>query len=606
MSMYDALICAWKQARLAFGVLALFLVLTGVAFHYVRQKSGDAGSLLPTVTLTVGTLLSLLLFWIAWSLTSSRSRALFLATQMTADLRESEAKLREQALSLERHVEERTAELMAAKTAADAANHAKSEFLANMSHELRTPLNGILGYAQILRGSRSLSEKEAHGVSVIHQCGNHLLTLINDILDLAKIEAQRMELYPTHLRFASFLDGVVEMCRIRAEEKSIAFVYRPPAVAIAGLCVDEKRLLQILLNLLGNAIKFTQRGAVTFTVEVLASPSSVDPRSTRRGRWTLRFRIEDTGVGMRPEQLARLFTPFEQVGSGRKKAEGTGLGLSISQRIVELMGSAIHVESTLGVGSAFWLDLDLPETQFLDEASVDGTEEPRIAGMLGERRRILVVDDQPENREVCISMLEPLGFVLAEAADGAEGLAEALRFKPDLIIADMAMPVLDGIEMIRRIRMIPELAGVKIIVSSASVFHADQRASLEAGGDAFLPKPVRLEELHRMLQTHLGVTWVHAPEAVRTGPSADAPAPRVDDPAAIATPPRATLARLLDLANKGRLPGLVEHAKRLELEDARYAPFVKRLLELSRDYEIKGLRALLKRHLDASPAAADG
>ncbi|MBE9014164.1 HAMP domain-containing protein, partial [Pseudanabaenaceae cyanobacterium LEGE 13415] len=219
---------------------------------------------------------------------------------------------------LETRVEARTAELKEAKLAADSANQAKSEFLANMSHELRTPLNGILGYAQILGRSKALPEKELHGVNIIYECGSHLLTLINDILDLSKIEARKLELSPKALHFPAFLQSVVEICSIRAQQKNIDFHYEPDAVLPTGVRVDEKRLRQVLINLLENAIKFTDRGSVTFRVEHCEN--------------RIKFTIADTGTGIAPDQVDRLFRAFEQVGDDRRKAEGTGLGLAISQQ----------------------------------------------------------------------------------------------------------------------------------------------------------------------------------------------------------------------------------------------------------------------------------
>jgi signal transduction histidine kinase len=294
--------------------------------------------------------------------------------QMARQLRESFHTLETTNQELENRVAQRTAEITAAKEAADAANHAKSEFLANMSHELRTPLNGILGYAQILQLDANTNSEQIEGLNIIYDCGSHLLTLINDILDIAKIEAKKLELYPIKLDFKNLLSGVCDICRIKAQQKAISFTCHIDHQLPNIINADEKRLRQVLINLLGNAVKFTETGTVTFIVEMIENHitmvnSNLNQELPLR---KIRFQIADTGIGMTAEQLEKIFLPFEQVGNTSHKSEGTGLGLAISQQIIEMMGGKIKVESIYGQGSKFWFDLDVPvvNTEILSDLSI--------------------------------------------------------------------------------------------------------------------------------------------------------------------------------------------------------------------------------------------
>lgn len=488
-------------------------------------------------------------------------------TAMTSQLQNAFA-------TLEQKVEERTTELVAATEEAKLANQAKSEFLANMSHELRTPLNGILGYAQILGRSSTFGDKERQGIKTIHQCGSHLLDLINDILDLSKIEARKLELNLTPLDIPNLLQNIVDISSIKAKQKGIKFEYQPSPQIPQFVFVDEKRLRQILLNLLGNAIKFTEEGTVTLQIDVIQKSDT---------EALLLFRIIDTGIGIAETHLNKIFSAFEQVGEQQKQLEGTGLGLAISQQLVTLMGGSIQVKSNLGEGSEFYfrINLSLAKEWLQQVTPADKT----IIGYQGQRYQILIIDDRWENRAVLVNLLEPLGFNIIEAEHGEEGLDKLRQCNPDLVITDIAMPVMDGFEFLQQIRNDTVLKHTKVIVSSASVAQTDQTMALTGGGDTFLAKPIDAQALYQTISELLNIRWLYeeadGSDALQTS-TADIILPSIE-----------VLEELLSLSQYGDVFTLREKLRSLVALDKIYVPFVDPLLRLAKLFLVEEIEEIL-------------
>ncbi len=497
-------------------------------------------------------------------------------------------------------LEHQTQQLEKLKEGAEAANNAKSEFLTNMSHELRTPLNGILGYTQILARDEELNATQSRAVNIIHTSGEHLLTLINDILDLSKIEAGKMELHPADFHLPNFLEGIIGMFQIRAQQKNITFTYEQITLLPIIVHADERRLRQILINLLGNAIKFTDHGEVIFRVGVITQdpPTLVAPPmdSTENSTCHIRFEVIDTGIGIQPSKLEHIFLPFEQVSDPQRRAEGTGLGLTITKNLVEAMNGHLTVESELKQGSMFCMELEIPALWMKDTPQQPAFNNA-IVGYIGPRRKLLAVDENPHNRSILIKLLEPLGFEILEAENGSEAIEQASFHRPDAIFIDLPMPLRDEIEAICKFRQMPELnpnRKVTIIGTSVHDFEQDITQSVSIDCDAFLIKPVDVRNLLALLKSHLGLEWMY-----RESPAL-AQAEALTD--TLVPPPPEEMSILYDLAMKGELPNLRQRALQIEQLGEQYRAFTTQLCRLVEKYDEDNILALIERYRNIDPS----
>jgi signal transduction histidine kinase/CheY-like chemotaxis protein len=476
------------------------------------------------------------------------------------------------------HLKSAFAEAQRAKSTAEMANRAKSTFLANMSHELRTPLNGILGYAQILRHDKSLGARQLAGVNVIRRSGEHLLTLINDVLDFAKIEAGKVELFAADVPLAKFVRLIGEFISVKAAEKGLGFVCDIAADLPSGVRTDERRLRQVLLNLLANAVKFTDHGQVHLRVS-FSRPSR------------LHFEVQDTGIGIAADQYESIFRPFEQAGEAARRSGGAGLGLAISRQYVRLMGGDIRLDSRVGEGSTFWFDIDV---EVADAEPASALAETIVTGYEGPRRTVLVVDDIAENRAVIVDMLGQIGFEVIEATGGSDGLEKVQSLRPQLILMDNHMPEIDGPEATRRLRRLADFQDVPIIAISASASSHDEEKSLAAGANAFLPKPIDHDRLLTLIATLLELSWTSESAAAESFRDPDAVGPLV-------APPPSEVEILHRLALSGNMRDIARRAAHLAELGELYRPFANRLGELAKGYQSKAILTLVKQHLDPGP-----
>ena len=437
--------------------------------------------------------------WAETELKQYQERLEELVKARTAELEETNRHLEEEI----REREQLEHDLIHAREAAEAANRAKSVFLANMSHGIRTPMNAILGYTQILQRDPAIGKRQHEYVDVISRSGEHLLGLINDILEMSKIEAGRATLNPEEFDFYALIEDIEAMFRVRSNQKGIALEFERTGAVPRFLCADGGKIREVIINLLGNAAKFTDKGGITVKIGAEAGAGGEGCR--------LKVEVRDTGCGIEPDEIERAFEPFEQTKSGRFQGSGTGLGLPISRRYARMMGGDLTVESAPGLGSTFLFTFTARAVSEADLRAKANGAVKQVVGIAPGRPtpRVLVVDDDEASREALSLHLEIIGFDVRGAADGLEAMAVAAEWHPDVILMDLWMPNMDGLETTRKIKASPIGPVTPILTVTASVLEESEQEALAAGSDGFIRKPFRKAEIFSELRRVLGIDYIY-------------------------------------------------------------------------------------------------
>lgn len=458
-----------------------------------------------------------------------------------------------------------------AKKDAEKASRAKSEFLTHMSHELRTPLNGIMGFVQILQNKESYSGHGPEAINTIERCAEHLLGMVDDLLDIARIEANKTDITESDIHLYQFLEYLTESFMMRAKEKQLNFVYEFDENIPDIVRTDEKRLRQILFNILGNAVKFTIEGVIRFKVSYL------------NGKCV--FEISDTGIGIPEEEINNIFLPFYRIKNTEYYTEGAGLGLAITQQLVHLLKGEMTIRSRCGEGTHFRLAFDFPVISSEGHPGLV-RKKKKIVGYKGDRIKVLVVDDNVFNRQVLRYILLPLGFEVEEARNGIEAVKKTEEIMPDIIFLDLIMPQMNGYEFASKIRDKHGENKPVIIAVSADITEAARKKSFETGCNDYIPKPITIDIITEKTGNHLSLEWVYEEDNVTGG----------DKRCPFYPPPPEYLNAFDQMAMIGDIKGIEALAERIKISDSEYAYFGEKIYLLAKKYQIKQIKKIIDQY----------